>query len=75
MRSCGISPRCALQYAVGLGVDEAHNLALISLGEMDRVMKVAALPLDRLVALARTHTLHDDGVTDSECVTWSSTPA
>lgn len=67
-----ISPRCALQYAVGLGIDETHNLALISLGEMDRVMKVAALPLDRLVALARTHTLHDDGVTDSECVTWST---
>lgn len=67
-----ISPRCALQYAVGLGIDETHNLALISLGEMDRVMKVAALPLDRLLALARTHTLHDDGVTDSECVTWST---
>jgi hypothetical protein len=67
-----ISPRCALQYAVGLGIDETHNLALVSLGEMDRVMKVAALPLDRLVALARTHTLHDDGVTDSECVTWST---
>ena len=66
-----ISPRCALQYVVGLGVDEAHNLALLSLGEMDRAMKVAALPLDRLLALARTHTLHDDGMTDSECVAWS----
>ena len=67
-----ISPRCALQYAVGLGIDETHNLALISFGEMDRIMKVAALPLDRLLALARTHTLHDDGMTDSECVTWST---
>ena len=67
-----ISPRCALQYVVGLGVDEQHNLALLSLGEMDRAMKVAALPLDRLLALARTHTLHDDDVTDSECVQWGA---
>ena len=65
-----ISPRCALQYIVGLAVDEARNLALVSLGEMDRRMKVAALPLARTLALARTHMLHDAEVAESDCVAW-----
>ena len=65
-----LSPTCALQYAVGLAVDEAADVALVSLGEMDRRMKVAALPLARTLALARTHMLHDAEVAESDCVAW-----
>ena len=46
------SARCALQYAVGLHVDTTRNLAVVSYGEFDKKMKLAALPLDKLVGLA-----------------------
>ena len=59
------SARCGLQYASGLDVDAARNLALVSFGEFDRSMHLASLPLDQLVALARTHVLDDDGVTSA----------
>ena len=49
--------RRARQYAVGL---EA-GVALVSLGEMDRRMKVAALPPRAFLALARTHMLTTPG--------------
>ena len=49
-----------------------HNSRLLSLGEMDRRMKVAALPLARTLALARTHMLHDAEVAESDCVAWVS---
>ena len=53
---------CALQYTVGLALEPSSNLALLSYGEFDRRMKVAALPLDALVELARTHEVDgDDG--------------
>ena len=52
-----VSARCALQYVVGLIVEPRRNLALVSYGQMDRQMHLAALPLDRIVALARTHVL------------------
>ena len=71
------SATCALQYVVGLAIDPASNLALLSFGEFDRRMKLAALPLDRVLALARTHELvapsggededeHAVGVSDCE---------
>jgi hypothetical protein len=61
------SARCALQYVTGLVVDEEANLALVSYGEMDLAMRVAALPLDRVLALARTHAIDEEGNTVSEC--------
>lgn len=61
------SARCALQYAVGLHVDPARNLALISFGEFDLKMKLATLALDRAVALARTHLLDHEAEAFSEC--------
>ena len=62
-----ISARCALQYVTGLEIDEASNLALISYGELDFQMKLAALPLDAVVSLARTHVIDvEDGHTVSE---------
>jgi len=33
-------------------------------------MRLAVLPLDRLLSLARTHTLDDADVAESECVNW-----
>ena len=51
-----------------LSGQESHPL--VSLGEMDRRMKVAALPLARTLALARTHMLHDAEVAESDCVAW-----
>jgi hypothetical protein len=65
-----VSERCGLQYVTGLVADEAANLALVSFGQMDVTMRVAALPLDRLVALARTHTIDSEDVASSECVSW-----
>ena len=62
-----ISARCALQYVTGLEIDESANLALISYGELDFQMKLAALPLDAVVSLARTHVIDvEDGHTVSE---------
>ena len=61
------SARCALQYAVGLHVDVTRNLAVVSYGEFDKKMKLAALPLDKLVGLARTHLLDNEGDVFSEC--------
>ena len=49
------SATCALQYVVGLHVDAAANLVLLSFGEFDRRMRVAALPLDQVLALAHAH--------------------
>ena len=63
-----ISSRCALQYVTGLHVDEGSDLALVSYGEMDASMKLAALPLTQVLALARTHTIDEDGQTMSECM-------
>ena len=71
-----LSPTCALQYAVGLVDGEADGILQRArrrerqLGEMDRRMKVAALPLARTLALARTHMLHDAEVAESDCVAW-----
>lgn len=68
-----ISARCALQFVVGLQVDEARNLAHISFGELDQRMKLARVPLDRLVAMASVHSIDEAGVSESECVSdWSS---
>lgn len=71
----GISARCALQYVVGLELDHASGLAHISYGLMDRRMGLVSLPISRLVALARTHTVGADegphaGPTVSECARW-----
>ena len=71
------SPRCALQYVVGLIVepDTARadgGVVLLSFGQMDRTMRLAALPLDPLVALARTHQVGSEGETSvSECEPWA----
>jgi hypothetical protein len=54
-----ISARCALQYVVGLTIEAESNLILISYGQMDRQMHLAALPLDHVLSLARTHVLSD----------------
>ena len=70
-----ISARCALQFVVGLQIDEARNLALISFGELDQRMKLARVPLDWLVALARVHSLDDAGISDSECVSFGTAAA
>ena len=70
------SPRCALQYVVGLAIepDAARpdgGSLLVSFGQMDRQMRLAALPLDPLVALTRTHQIAPDGGTStSECESW-----
>ena len=67
------SARCALQYVVGLSIDVGANLALLSFGEFDRKMKLAALPLDAVVAMARTLRLpggdddDDEQLTMAEC--------
>ena len=37
-------------------------MVYVSVGEMDRRMKLATLPLKRVVGLARTHMLHEVGV-------------
>uniref|UniRef100_A0A7S2DES5 Uncharacterized protein n=1 Tax=Haptolina brevifila TaxID=156173 RepID=A0A7S2DES5_9EUKA len=55
-----ISATCALQFVTGLVVEPEDNLALLSYGQMDRQMHLAALPLDALVAFAKTHVLGDD---------------
>jgi len=71
------SPRCALQYVVGLIVepDTARadgGVVLLSFGQMDRTMRLAALPLEPLVALARTHQVGSEGETSvSECEPWA----
>ena len=63
------SARCALQYVVGIAVEPRSNLVLLSYGEFDRRMKLASLPLDRVLAFARTHELATFGdVSISECV-------
>ena len=69
-----ISARCALQYVTGLVVHEPANLAIVSFGEMDCRMRIAALPLDRVLSLARTHTIHEEGLASSECVSWARHP-
>ena len=63
------SANCALQYIVGLHIEPAQNLALLSYGEFDRRMKLATLPLDKVLAFARTHDLSTEGgeVSISEC--------
>ena len=62
------SARCALQYVVGLVVEPTSNLLLLSYGEFDRRMKLAALPLDKVIAFARSHELASGGeATVSEC--------
>ncbi len=74
-----LSPTCALQYVVGLVVDEEHGRALISYGQLECEMRLAELPLDPLLALTRTHTVevseHEDEadavsaeLSSSECV-------
>jgi hypothetical protein len=55
-----ISARCALQYVSGLAIDPERNVALVSYGEHDRRMKLAALDLEGLVSLARTHDLGEE---------------
>ena len=62
-----LSARCALQYVTGLVVHEPTNLAIVSYGELDCRMRVAALPLDGLLELVRTHTINEDKTTTSEC--------
>ena len=62
------SARCALQYVVGVAVEPRSNLLLLSFGEFDRRMKLASLPLDRVLAFARTHEIAASGdVSISEC--------
>jgi hypothetical protein len=55
------SATCALQYVVGLAVDTEANMALLSYGVSDRTMRLAALPLDGLVELAKMHEVAPGG--------------
>ena len=66
------SVRCALQYVVGLSIDVEANLALLSFGEFDRTMMLAALPLNAVIAMAQTLRLpSDDGdeLSVADCIT------
>ena len=64
------SARCALQYVVGIAVEPHSNLVLLSFGEFDRRMRLASLPLDRVLAFARTHELAatPSSLSVSECI-------
>ena len=68
------SARCALQYVVGLAL--GGDYLLLSYGDFDRRMKVASLPLDAALALARTHQLGADGDESvTECATGTASEA
>lgn len=60
------SARCALQYVVGLSIDERAGLVLFSFGDFDRRMRIASLPLKAAVEFARTHVIDAHGG-ETEC--------
>ena len=58
------------RICLGIAVEPHSNLVLLSFGEFDRRMRLAALPLDRVLTFARTHELAatPSSLSVSECI-------